>query len=72
MAEIHRAPRIPDSEWDRFRATIEHLYVDQDLSREEVIEELASKHEFTVTYVLIPVCYDVLNSGRFTWCAKWN
>lgn len=65
MAESHRAPRIPDSEWNRCRATIEHLYVDQDLSREEVIKTLASKHGLTVTYVIILFCYNVLIFGAF-------
>ena len=44
-----RARRIPDAEWEVWRQELVRLYVEEDVTRREVIRIMANEHEFVIT-----------------------
>ena len=44
-----RAWRISEAEWSARRPKLENLYLDDDLSRQDVIERMAREDNFFVT-----------------------
>jgi hypothetical protein len=43
-----RARRILDQEWDAWREKLVRLYVEESLSRSEIIEIMAKEHGFVI------------------------
>ncbi|MCJ1384299.1 hypothetical protein MMC17_007415 [Xylographa soralifera] len=44
-----RAPRISHEEWDYWREKIEHLYIEEKMTKKELIEAMANEHGFRIT-----------------------
>lgn len=44
-----RASRISEAEWNARRQKLEGLYLDDDLSRQEIREKMAREDNFSVT-----------------------
>lgn len=44
-----RATRISEAEWDARRQKLEKLYLDDGLSRQEIMETMANEDNFLVT-----------------------
>ena len=47
-SQDQRARRIPDQEWDAWREKLVRLYVEDSLSRNEIIEIMAKEHGFVI------------------------
>ena len=47
--DSRRARRIPDAEWEVRRQELIRLYVEENVSRREIIHIMAKEHEFVVT-----------------------
>ncbi|MCJ1434039.1 hypothetical protein MMC27_003405 [Xylographa pallens] len=45
----YRAPRISDGEWDRWREKVVHLYIEENMSRKELVEAMTKEHGFSIT-----------------------
>jgi len=48
-SQAQRARRIPDQEWEIWREKLVKLYVEEDVSRKEIIDIMAKKHDFVIT-----------------------
>lgn len=49
IVQAPRASRIGEAEWSIRRQKIEKLYLDDDLSRQEIIEKMEQEDSFSVT-----------------------
>ena len=47
--DSQRARRIPDAEWEVWRKELVRLYVEEDVTRREIIRIMANEHEFVIT-----------------------
>ena len=45
-----RPLRIPDSEWESQRERLLELYLEQDVSRDEIVHTMAREHNFHITW----------------------
>lgn len=48
-AQLPRARRIPDKEWDEYREKLVKLYVEEDISRKDIIDTMTKEHSFVIT-----------------------
>ncbi len=48
-SQAQRARRIPDQEWEIWREKLVKLYVQEDVSRIEIIDIMAKEHNFVIT-----------------------
>lgn len=48
-SQAQRARRIPDQEWEIRREKLVKLYVEEDVSRKEIIDIMAKEHDFVIT-----------------------
>ncbi|KAL2671372.1 hypothetical protein Neosp_013957 [[Neocosmospora] mangrovei] len=46
---MSRAPRIPNTQWEKHKPTIHNLYISQEKKLEDVIKLMADKHGFRPT-----------------------
>ena len=49
MADRQRARRIPDAEWEVWHQKLVRLYVEDDISRKDIIQIMADEHNFVIT-----------------------
>lgn len=49
MGNGQRAPRRPEAEWERWRQELVRLFVEENVSRKEIIHIMANKHGFHIT-----------------------
>lgn len=49
MGARQRARRIPDAEWEIWHQKLVHLYVEEDISRKDIIQIMADEHNFVIT-----------------------
>jgi len=49
IAAQARAPRIPEEEWERHRANIEHLYIHEGFNLRDVVREMSDTYDFQAT-----------------------
>ena len=47
-----RARRIRDDEWEPRKHILKKLYLEDDLSRQEIIEVMANQHAFHIRYLV--------------------
>ena len=46
--QAQRARRIPDQEWETWREKLVRLYVEEGVSRKEIIDVMAKNHDFVI------------------------
>ena len=49
IGDRQRARRIPDAVWEVWRQELVRLYVEEDVSRKDIIHLMANKHNFAIT-----------------------
>ena len=49
LTASYRAPRISDEEWDCWREKIVYLYIEENMSRKELVETMTNEHGFSIT-----------------------
>ncbi|MCJ1284711.1 hypothetical protein MMC26_004047 [Xylographa opegraphella] len=49
LTASYRARRISDETWDRWRETIVHLYIQENMARKELVDAMAKEHGFNIT-----------------------
>lgn len=45
---LPRAQRIRDDEWEVWRDTLTRLYIEDDMSRKDLINTMAKEHQFII------------------------
>lgn len=48
--QLQRARCIPDADWETHRERLIDLYLENDTSRKEIVDIMAQRHNFVVTY----------------------
>lgn len=51
-----RARRIGDEEWEHWRTELTGLYIEEDLSRKDIVDYIAKEHRFVIKYGVRKIC----------------
>ena len=48
--QLLRAKCIPDADWETHRERLIELYLESDISRKDIVDVMAQRHNFVMTY----------------------